>query len=725
MSKRPALVWRQLDLPATTHPDAVRACLVDLAGLPGQPQIVLETIARSSRASWRVGSDVVTLQRVDAVIRTHLPETRLTKASSVFDGADQLSAAGTLRIRGSRDLPLANAQSETVARSLLGVLAGTRSHEVVRLQLLLGPRTRPRRARQLDGVARTVVKRKVGAHGFGCALRIAAQANTKGRAHHLVTSTAAAFRGLDVPGLSLHLGRIGPGAVVAVRTPFLWPLWLSVDDLVPLLGWPVAKDPSTELPATAAHHPRVLPATKLHPSTGRTFGLATADLSRGVRRPLGLRDDDALRHVHVMGPTGVGKSVLLAHGILSDIASGKGMVVIDPKHDLIDDLLARIPKHRLDDVVVLDARDEAPVGINPLVGGDPDLAADTLLAVFHSLFENSWGPRTSDILHASLLTLARRGDASLAMVPLLLTNPGFRRSVTGQARKSDPLGLGAFWSGFDALTDGEREQSIRPLLNKLRQVMLRPSLRGIFGQRTPKFDLAEVFSQKKILLVALGKDAIGPEAAQLLGSVVVAQLWQAILGRARVSPTRRSPVMVYIDEVQDYLRLPGSLGDALAQARGLGVGFTVAHQHRGQLGRLLDDIEANTRTKLYFALGARDAREVAHSRGGRLLVKDDFELLPAFHAYAQLLVGNQAAPWVSVTTEPLPPPLRPAESVHARSTARYGRALSETEDDLLQLVDAPQSRTTEAASNQSRTSSAGFGRERRQSTNGNQKGGPS
>jgi type IV secretory pathway TraG/TraD family ATPase VirD4 len=65
-----------------------------------------------------------------------------------------------------------------------------------------------------------------------------------------------------------------------------------------------------------------------------------------------------------------------------------------------------------------------------------------------------------------------------------------------------------------------------------------------------------------------------------------ASLWQAIQARAAVPASKRRPVMVYIDEVQDYLHLPTDLGDALAQARGFGVGFTLAHQFLGQPARL-------------------------------------------------------------------------------------------------------------------------------------------
>jgi hypothetical protein len=371
---------------------------------------------------------------------------------------------------------------------------------------------------------------------------------------------------------------------------------------------------------------------------------------------------------------------------------------------------ARLPEDRLQDVVVLDPRDADPIGINPLLGSDPDLAADGVLAVFHTLYRDAWGPRTSDLLHGSLLTLARRGDASLVMVPLLLTNFGFRRSVIGEVIKADPLGLGSFWATFNAWSDAEREHAIQPLLNKLRQVLLRPALRAVFGQRRPRFDIRDVFTKQRLLLVSLGKGTIGPEAAQLLGSIVLAHLWQAITQRVATPPAKRTPVQVYVDELQDYLRLPIDLGDALAQSRGHGVGFTLSHQELGQLGQLRSAVLANTRSRVYFQVAPSDAHDIASAFGDGVLARDDFRALSAFQAYGQLLTAATTAPWVSLSPQPLAPPVRRADTVRARSAARYGQRLDEVEADLLHTLGQPANPTSHVPSTS--TSAEPLGRRR-------------
>ena len=89
-------------------------------------------------------------------------------------------------------------------------------------------------------------------------------------------------------------------------------------------------------------------------------------------------------------------------------------------------------------------------------------------------------------------------------------------------------------------------------------------------------------------------------------------LWQATLGRAAIPPERRHPVFVYVDEFQDYLHLPLDFADALAQARGLGVGFALAHQYMHQLDPAMRSaVLANAQSRIAFRLPGEDARIIA------------------------------------------------------------------------------------------------------------------
>lgn len=684
MSRSNPFVWTALQ-PGLITAESARAALVALAGLSGQPRIVLEVSGRDGVVSWKLGCGARSKSRVLNALTTQLPGLRTEALPSTLDGL-RADAAAAIRLRGDTSRPLNHQAVEPAVRGLLGALASARRAELVHVQLILGPRFRP-------STPRTSAKQSpphdvsvnLAEHRFACEIRVAASTADIERSRSLIGRVIGALRQLDAPGIRIAPVRSSVRAFSHAASPLLvWPNRLSVSAAMPFTGWPVTAATAAPLPGVPSPHPRLLIPSDVVARTGRVVGHATGH----EKRIVALSVADSLRHLHLIGPTGVGKSTLITRLVLQDISAGRGVVVIDPKGDLIDDILARADERRLDDIVVLDSRDPAPVGINGLANvRDPELAADVELGVLHSLYADAWGPRTHDVLHASLLTLARRGDSSLAMVPLLITNPGFRRSIVGQVSRADPMGLGGFWSWWDQISEAERQQATAPLLRRLRPILMRPGIRGILGQRQPKFDLGDVFTKRRILLVSLAKGTIGPEAAALLGSMVVSHLWMATLGRASLAPDKRHAAMLHIDEIQDYLRLPGDLGDALAQARGLGLGMTLAHQHLGQLPKSIHDaVMANARSRVAFQLSHRDAREFAGQTRGQLQ-PEDFESLPAFHAYTQLLSGNAVGPWVSLTTEPLGPPLRDPAAVRTRSSATYGQPLTEVEADLLSLVE--------------------------------------
>jgi hypothetical protein len=228
----------------------------------------------------------------------------------------------------------------------------------------------------------------------------------------------------------------------------------------------------------------------------------------------------------------------------------------------------------------------------------------------------------------------------------------------------------------------------------------------------PRFDLGSVFTGSKIVLVSLAKGPLGPVAANLLGSLAVSSLWQAALRRSSIPVAKRHPVLIYIDEFQDFLALPTDLGEGLAQARGLGVGFTLANQH---LGQLTSDFRAaalaNARSRVLFRLSHDDAAVLA--KGSTVITAEDVEGLGKYEAYASLLAEGEATPHASVRTLQAPPTARPATEILARSRARWGIPIAEINAELAAL-------SGQLPSVQPGVPSGGFGRQRRQGSGGSQ-----
>jgi hypothetical protein len=391
------------------------------------------------------------------------------------------------------------------------------------------------------------------------------------------------------------------------------------------------------------------------------------------------------RGLYVLGPTGTGKTSLLKNLIRDDLDQGRGLAVVETNGDLIQDLLDLIPPHRVGDVVLLDPLDSASaVGFNPFAGSaDANLVADQLGELFQRLWQQFWGPRTGQLAHMGLLTLARQSGSTLIDLPRLFLDPAFRRQAL--AGLDDPLGLEIDWRWYASLATREQATVIAPLLNKVRAFTARPAIRTIVGQAEPAISMQRLMAEGKVLLVHLPKGLIGAETAQLLGCLVLTSLWQAATERAALPRAERHPFGLYVDEVQDFAAAPIPWDEMFAQGRKYGLALTVAHQNLAQLPKeLREAILANARSKAVFALSAPDAKTL-EPLFAPALTASDLQALDAFSVAATVALddGSTARP-VTLTTPP-PPASRGSQAVVRRaSRLNYARPRADIEAELRQ-----------------------------------------
>ena len=694
--------FTRLDFGRDLVSSSVEAFVRSLAAERRQAPLVFELSGQAGKVEYRVGATPPVLATLTDRLEAFCPA---VTTSPMTRRLPKDGWGWSVRLE-TANRALRTDQGEVAARSVLSALGRLATKESVTVQWLVGPRlpavavpnsvdelpsgsiTQHGRqivggGRPVDGERRRALRDKVTQPGFRAVARIAVSAGSRSRAKELALAVLGGLRVLEGAGVKMTLVPCSYRRIVQVREPWAWPLRLNVEELAGLLCWPSGDGPFPGLPQARS---RLLAASS---SVARSGRVVAESRMPGERRTLALSATESLLHTHCLGPTGVGKSTLLLGLICQDMAAGRGVVVIEPKGDLIDDVLARVPRDRLDDVVVLDPTDaERPVGLNPLRVGAavPELVADQVLAVFHGLYRDNWGPRTQDILHAGLLSLVGRDEACLPMLPVLLTNAAYRRRVIGGLE--DRVALGPFWSWYDSISEEQRQQVIAPVMNKLRPFLLRPRLRAVLGQTRPAFALSEVFTERKILLVSLAKGTLGSEAAGLLGSLVFSQLWQATQARSAIEARRRHPVMCFIDEFQDYLHLPTDLSDVLAQARGLGLGLTLAHQHLAQLTpSVRQAVLANARSRVCFQLGSDDAHAVAKTT--TRLDAEDFMGLERFEVYASLAAGGQITDFGSGRTIAPPASISDPRVVRRRSRERYGQDRQAVEDQLADAVGQP------------------------------------
>ena len=593
--------------------------------------------------------------------------------------------------------------TDSVVRTGLAAMSAIRKGEEAVVQIVLGrsfsPKTVPKRMqdphenwldlalfgiREASSDAVRSAREKAEQFSFQTIIRVGASGkNAEGR----VDTICSAFRVLESAGVRIRSTPEDPDKLQSVYIPWHITSQLSTKEITPFLLLPAGED---DLPGVAGIHPKRTqpPYWYKEPDTDSTDRSYAKSLG-AVPKKLSISPRDALEHTIILGPTGSGKSTVMENLILSDIKAGRSVLVLDPKADLVTEILERIPENRRNDVVVIDPSDPCPVGFNPLrFKGfkNKALVADAVLSVMKEIFSDSWGIRTQQILSAALLTLADIPNSNFLWLPFLLTDEKFREKIVSRCK--DRIGLLPFWQQYEAMKESEKAANIAPVLNKMQQFVFRPGLRSVLGQSYPKFDLMELFTGRKIVLVPLNRGIIGGESARLLGSLIVGLTWTLALSRASIPPEKRHLVSIYIDELQDYLSLPTDLADALAQARGLGVGMTLAHQYRGQLPpEIKAGVDANARNKIIFGLNGSDAKDLAQQ--STELTPDDFMLLPRYHIYTNIMQNRRSTGWISGETFPSPPPIRTAAELKAEAMKRYGRPAEQVEAEFLALFDTP------------------------------------
>lgn len=468
------------------------------------------------------------------------------------------------------------------------------------------------------------------------------------------------------------------GGLRAIRERRLHrPYLLSVPELAEIASLPAGGS----IPGLEGAAATTVPAPRELLRGGKVLGIA--DHYAGAERPAAISVEDARHHLHVIGETGTGKSTLLARLVLQDAEAGRSAVVIDPKGDLVNAVLDRLPAGAERRTCIIDPEDkDSAVGLNVLAGDDPDLVVDHVLGVFKRIYEPWWGPRTDDVMRAACLTLTRVKGATLAEIPLLLTDAKWRTEVR-ERLAADSTGLATFWRWYERIPEGQRAQHIAPLLNKLRAFLLRGPVRAIVGQTSSRLDIPTFLDDGGLLLVRLPKGTLGEETSRLLGAFVIARVWQAAMRRASLPEAERPDTTLYVDEMHNYLVLPRSFEDLLAEARGYRLSLVLAHQHMGQVNKeMRDALGANARTKVAFTCSPEDAFFLRRHFEPEL-TEHDLAHLGTYQAACRPCIRGGQGTAFTLKTKPLSEgSTERAEEVRARSSKRYGRARDDIEDEI-------------------------------------------
>lgn len=323
----------------------------------------------------------------------------------------------------------------------------------------------------------------------------------------------------------------------------------------------------------------------------------------------GIKRADRMRHLYIIGKSGVGKSFLLNLLTLSDIYHNQGFAVVDPHGDYAQDILKFIPEHRLNDVVYFNPADaDYPVAFNPMEVHDENRrnnVASEIVGVLKKMFGDSWGPRLEHILRYTLLALLETPDSTLLGITRMLTDKKYRNEIIGNI--TDPV-VKAFWvNEFASWNDKFASEAVAPVLNKVGAFTANPLIRNVIGQQKSSFNIRKIMDEGKILIVDLSRGKIGEDNAGILGSLLITKIQLDAMSRADIpNIDDRRPFYLYVDEFQNFAT--ESFAVILSEARKYGLYLTVANQYVAQMPEeVRDAVFGNVGSMISFRVGADDA----------------------------------------------------------------------------------------------------------------------
>src|SRR3990167_4186764 len=241
---------------------------------------------------------------------------------------------------------------------------------------------------------------------------------------------------------------------------------------------------------------------------------------RGEERVFGMKNNDRRQHLYIIGKSGTGKTALLANLALQDVQNGKGIAVVDPHGDFVEEIVSKIPEERANDVIYFNPADtEYPIGFNVLEVPDPKykhLVASDLMGIFTKIWANVWSARMEYILNNCILALIDTPGTTLLGISRILVDKDYRRQIIENVK--DPV-VRSFWvQEYEGWQDRYRSEAIAPIQNKVGQFLSTTMVRNIVGQPTSSLNIYQIMNEGKILLVDVAKGRIGEDNAALLGT---------------------------------------------------------------------------------------------------------------------------------------------------------------------------------------------------------------
>ena len=384
----------------------------------------------------------------------------------------------------------------------------------------------------------------------------------------------------------------------------------------------------------------------------------------GQTIPIGLTDDERSRHMYIVGQTGSGKSTILFHSAKDDIQKGRGVCVVDPHGDLVEDLLQIIPEERINDVVYINPIDIAfPIRINlleltPGLSSDEqelekEIVAESAISILRRIFfqnSNTDAHRIEYILRNAIYTAFYTKDQTIFTVYKLLTDEKYRNNVLKNIPDEN---ITNFWKNeFGKAGDWQVFKMISGVTAKVGRFQFSPITRRMLEEPHSSINFEELLDEKKIILCNLSEGQLGEDNSYLLGTTIIGKIHLSMLRRARRNIALREPFYLYVDEFQNFAT--DHFTKLLSGGRKYGLRVTVAEQSTTQQSNrsIVNVILANVGTVLCFKTASPVDEDLLLPQFSPQVKKGDILNLPRHNFYMKLGSKEPQEPF-SGTTYPI------------------------------------------------------------------------
>lgn len=339
-------------------------------------------------------------------------------------------------------------------------------------------------------------------------------------------------------------------------------------------------------------------------------------------------------HVHALGVSRMGKSVLLSHIAVEKFRRGEAVFVSDPHGDLVESILRMVPGELMDKVVVID------FGLEDLTPQitlrenldvmNPGKASDDLTEAMRDVAsskEKFWGPRMAYAFQCLYFIYCVVPELDMTHLRLLVSSSRKAKVLRTKVKAEiDHPIVRDFLEELEYIP----VEMMMPVITRLSHLLIDEKSLRLFTQTENRISIHDIMESGKLCLINLSVGVIGRQRSSILSGLIDSLINNNALARASVPYDKRKPCTIIKDEF--YLG-PGDLDMQLSGLAKYGISVVFANQYLSQVEGMTREVMATAGTRIAFRLRRKDAEEMGRDFD---VEAEEFTSLKKFEAIVKI-----------------------------------------------------------------------------------------